>query len=220
MTEQRRWVMFLIKPDDLLDLLRRITDENATLFASRFPPDTRVHGAFHDAARGYLGVMLESQFFDEVAVTREDGQWSGPFNELIFTLEEVDDASEVPDDNAWETVDRDDAAGPTDNAGRVGPSFGPPDGEHQHRWQMLRVQPAQILQVLQLLAERPADLKAPAFPPDARVVNAWHNGDQDTFDLILQSQFFDPVRPIQDGDSVTLTLPEQRVTINVIPPGP
>jgi len=220
--ETRQWLMFLVRPADLLHLFQIMADSagdaeeggEPTIVAPRFPPDLRVHDAFYLAERDFFGMVLESQFFEPVVVTRnrEDGPWSGAWNELIFDLNIVDDEDEVPTDGLWAELTPEDAVAARSGDGLPGPTVPPIGPDDEKRWCAFFVKPAQVIGVLQMLAEGHA-FRARVFPPDARLVFGSYDDAREAFGLILQSEDFDAVTAERQGDSVRLALPERFLDI-------
>ena len=216
----RRWLLFLIRPGDLLRLFHLLArDDRPEMYASHFPPDTRIVEAFFDAERGCFALMIASAFFEPVTVTRaDDGRLSASWNQLFFDLNEVEDAADVPAD-LWAEA----SGGSPDEE-----PFAPPDeiilggDASEKRWCAFFVKPAQILWLLNVLASRRPYHAQRAFPPDARLVFGTWDAQREAFGLVLSSEDFDPigVETTEGGDTLSLTVPERALTITATDDGP
>jgi hypothetical protein len=60
---QKHWLMFLLRPVDLLKLLEIISNPTNLFAAGALPPDVRIEDVFYDESENYLGLMLESEIF-------------------------------------------------------------------------------------------------------------------------------------------------------------
>ncbi len=223
----RRWLLFLIRPNDLLRLFQLLArDDRPEMYASPFPPDTRIVEAFFDGERGCFGMMLASGFFEAVTVTRngDDGRLSAAWNQLIFDLNEVEDAADVPAD-LWAEAPSDAAAAGAEPFAPPAPAALGPDASEK-RWCAFFVKPAQVLWLLNVLAARRPYQTQRAFPPDARLVFGTWDAQREAFGLILSSEDFDliGVETADDGDTLRLALPERALTISAtdegVPPPP
>jgi hypothetical protein len=217
--QQKRWLMFEIQPRDLFRLLQLIAEKEPKLHATHFPPDTHTFDAFYDQARDYFVTVLESQFFEAVPVTHQDGRWAGPFNELLFELDEVSSEEEVRREEMWSER----PVTPRDIEPHPGPPWPPeglmtPEQLAEARWEVFWVTPDQLLQVLRLIADQ-ATTNAPTFPPDTRVVAGTWDVPRRAFGLILHSQFFEPMETRVEDGAQTMTLPQRFLTIQR-PPAP
>lgn len=232
--ETRNWLMFLIRPADLLRLFQLLggdggsSDGTPTFRAAHFPPDTRIHGAAYDAERGYFLMVLESAFFEPVAVSRDDeGRWSAAWNQLIFNLNEVENEADIPDEDLWTEApaatvaqdedgddEGDDETGPGAPISVISPN-------ETRQWQAYFITPAQILGLLRHLADgrkigAPAPSNGGPFPPDARLVFGTYDDDRDAFGLILESEDFAPITVTPAGnDALRLAIPERELDIHV-----
>jgi hypothetical protein len=106
----RRWMMMLVKPADLLSLLKERSRPDANYAAPQLPPDVRVADAYFDEARESFVLVLESEWFDPVTVTQgRDGVLRGAWNELVVEVDNVPpptalllDSGPPPPEARWE----------------------------------------------------------------------------------------------------------------------
>jgi hypothetical protein len=171
--------MLLLRPSDLLRLLKLSGDSERTFRAPLLPPDVRVADTFFDEARETFVLVLESEWFDPIAVTQsKTGVWRGAWNELTVEFEGDDD---IPD--AWETI--------------------PPPPEA--RWEAYFLRPDEVLQLL----VRSESMAPPPLPPDSRLRGAHYDAERGAVALFLESGFFAPASQLRDAEGVRLTLPER-----------
>jgi hypothetical protein len=102
--------MLLVKPADLVRLLKERGQPGLPLPAPHLPPDVRVEDAYFDEARESFVLVLQSEWFDPVSVTKAGGEWRGAWNELIVEVADgvlplplTDfDAAPPPTEARWE----------------------------------------------------------------------------------------------------------------------
>ena len=175
----RRWLMLLLRPADLLRLLKLSGQPDAAFQAPPLPPDVRAADAFFDDAREAFVLVLESEWFEPVAVSKgKGGAWRGAWNELVIEFRESEDAPAT-----WDIA--------------------PPPPEA--RWEAYFLRPDEVLRLL-LPA---AGTVPPPLPPDTRVRGAHFDGERGALALFLESGFFAPAAQLQDAEGLRLTLPER-----------
>jgi hypothetical protein len=214
-----RWLLFLIRPGDLLHLFHLLARDDAPeLHAGHFPPDTRVVDAFFDAERNCFALMIESAFFEPVTVTRDDeGSLSAAWNQLIFQLNEVEEGTDVPADLWAETVPNDPLLLRGEETSRL-PGETRLDLAGEKRWCAFFIKPTQILWLLGVLASGRRYQTQRAFPPDASLVFGTWDAERQAFGLIVSSEDFDaitvePAAGGENGAPLRLALPERALTI-------
>ncbi len=172
--------MMLVKPADLLSLLKERSRPDATYAAPQLPPDVRVEDAYFDEARESFVLVLGSEWFDPVAVTQgKDGGYRGAWNELVVEV----DAPALP--------------APPPPLLDAGPP--PPEA----RWEAYFLRPADVLKLFS------AESDAPPLPPDVRLRGAHHDPQRDALVLFLESGFFAAAPQLRDAEGVKITLPER-----------
>jgi hypothetical protein len=99
---QKRWLMFLVAPSDLLRLLHLVSNPLNQFAAGALPPDVRVEDVWFDEEANYLAMMLESQFFEPVEV-----RWNGEmmaaesWPRAVFSLDAAPEEEIDNSDNLW-----------------------------------------------------------------------------------------------------------------------
>ena len=84
--QTKRWLMFLLRPADVLELLHIISNPKTQFAAASLPPDVQIVANFWDETRGFLGLMLESEFFEPVAVHHVGGQLVGDYPRAVLSF--------------------------------------------------------------------------------------------------------------------------------------
>jgi len=82
----KRWLMFLFRPADALELLHIISNPTSKFAAASLPPDVTPVATFWDEERGFMGLMLESEYFEEIPVFERDGQMMGDYPRAILSF--------------------------------------------------------------------------------------------------------------------------------------
>ena len=97
---EKRCLMFLLRPTDLLRLLEMISNPTGQFAAGALPPDVQISDVFYDQDHDFLGMMLESEFFEPVEVQMVDGKMSAAWPRAIFSLDASGD-EEIADEDLW-----------------------------------------------------------------------------------------------------------------------
>lgn len=92
--------MFLLRPTDLLRLLELISHPTNQFAAGALPPDVQITDVFYDESHDFLGMMLESEFFEPVEVRMEGNRMSAAWPRAIFSLDASGD-EEISDEELW-----------------------------------------------------------------------------------------------------------------------
>lgn len=177
----RRWLMLLIKPADLLVLLKERSRPGAPLPSPHLPPDVKVDDAYYDEARESFVLVLASEWFDAVSVTKSRDGWRGAWNELI--VEVADTLTPAP---SLISTDLDAT---------------PPPSEA--RWEAYFLRPVDVLKLFG------SEGDAPPLPPDVCLRGAHYDPDRGALVLFLESGFFAPASQLRDAEGVRITLPER-----------
>lgn len=183
-TFDKRWVLFRVRPGDLLLLLQLMAREDVDLKAETLPPDVLITDAFYDREREQCVIVLESAFFEIVQARYTQNQWSGAWNEMVFALEE-----DLPD-----------PVRPFPITGEV-------------RWEAYLIPPERIVHILQTLSSGER-YHIPALPPDTRVIDAYHDPSKEAFVLWLESGFFERADVTHANGDVQIGMPERYLNLN------
>ncbi|MGC4042399.1 MAG: hypothetical protein QM758_01190 [Armatimonas sp.] len=178
----RRWLMMLIKPADLLVLLKERSRPGESLPSPHLPPDVKIEDAYYDEARESFVLVLASDWFEPVSVSKSRDGWRGSWNELI--VEVADSITPAP--SSLQSTDFD--------------AIPPPP---EARWEAYFLRPADVLKLLG------SEGDAPPLPPDVRLRGAHYDPDRGALVLFLESGFFAPAPQLRDAEGVRITLPER-----------
>ena len=206
--ETKNWLMFLIKPTQLLALLRVISHPTNLFAAGTLPPDVAPVDTFYDGQKNFLGVMLESEFFEPVAIEMRDGQMAANWPRAIFTLEPQPGSAQSPDE-----VDREELWGePVENAEFEDDPL-PPfheliEGVAQRgfRVRALNFSAGDLLTILR--SESPTQLPIfPVYEEDVQIINALPNPQIGGWTLFLEHPAFEMAKMEQAADEVLVEIP-------------
>ena len=207
--ETRRWLMFLLKPDQLLALLRVISHPTNLFAAGTLPPDVAPVDTFYDAPKNFLGVMLESEFFEPVAIEVRGDQMAANWPRAIFTLEpdptDAQTSSEIDRDELWSE--------PLEADSEPGDDPLPPFHEliegvanRGFRVRALNFSADDLLTILR--SESPTQLPIfPVYAEDAHIINALPNPQIGGWTLFLEHPDFEPAQLEQAADEVLVNIP-------------
>jgi hypothetical protein len=96
----KRWLMFLISPADLLALLHVVSNPRNKFAAGSLPPDVRIEDTFYDEGQNYLGMMLESDYFEPVEVESNGHMMTASWPRAVFTMQTTDEVH-GPGEELW-----------------------------------------------------------------------------------------------------------------------
>ncbi len=203
--ETKRWLMFLLKPAQLLALLRVISQPTNLFAAGTLPPDVAPVDTFYDAQKNFLGAMLESDFFEPVEVEMRGEQMAAAWPRAIFTLEaELSDGPEINREELWgepmdDTELADDALLP----------FGEQIEEIAARGFKVRAFNFSAGDLLTILrTESPTSLPLfPVYPEDTQIVNVIANSSIGGWTLFLEHPDFESAQLAQGEGEVLVDLP-------------
>lgn len=106
--EEKRYLLFLMRPVDALNLLRKANTPGLELHSMGLPPDVGLVEIFFDEKQNYLGLVLESEEFEPVKISIVDGVRQAPWNRAVFQLEEQDEDEPLLDEEtSWREVSSD-----------------------------------------------------------------------------------------------------------------
>ncbi len=206
--DTKNWLMFLIKPAQLLALLRVISHPTNLFAAGTLPPDVAPVDTFYDAPKNFLGVMLESEFFEPVEVEMHDGQMRANWPRAVFTLE-----PEPGDAQSADEVDREELWGePIENALLEDDAMTPfhqlIEGVAQRgfRVRALNFSAGDLLTILR--SESPTQLPIfPVYDDDVQIINALPNPQIGGWTLFLEHPDFEMAKLEQGEDEVLVEIP-------------
>ena len=207
--DSKKWLMFLLKPDQLLALLRVISHPTNLFAAGTLPPDVAPVDTFYDAPKNFLGVMLESDFFEPVEIEMRDGQMAANWPRAIFTLEPDPNNAQSSDD-----IDREELWGePVEGDGILKDDPLPPFHEllegvanRGFRVRALNFSATDLLTILR--SESPTQLPVfPVYDEGVQIINALPNPQIGGWSLFLESPDFEPAKLEQAEGEVLVNIP-------------
>lgn len=186
---EKRWLMFLIAPSDLLRLLHLVSNPLNQFAAGALPPDVSVEDVWFDEAGNYLAMMLESQFFEPVEV-----RWNGEmmaaasWPRAVFSLDAAPEDEIENSDDLWsqplESLPPHEAA-PNFMEGMRAAS------EREFRLRALTFSAAELLQILRAKSVRELPV-FPSYPPESHVIGAVAQPKIGAWTLFLEHPSFEP----------------------------
>lgn len=208
-SDSKKWLMFLLKPDQLLALLRILSHPTNLFAAGTLPPDVTPVDTFYDNQKNFLGVMLESDFFEPVPIEMRGDQMSANWPRAIFTLEPEKDNSrsptEIDRDELWgESIEgeealRDDPMTPFHELIEGVASRG-------FRVRALNFSAQDLLTILR--SESPTQLPIfPVYDENVRIINALPNPQIGGWTLFLEHPDFEMAKLEQAESEVLVNIP-------------
>lgn len=206
--DSKNWLMFLIKPAQLLALLRVISHPTNLFAAGTLPPDVAPVDTFYDGQKNFLGVMLESEFFEPVEIEMRDGQMVANWPRAIFTLEPEQNDAQSPDE-----VDREELWGEAiENAEFEDDSLTPFHeliegvAERGFRVRALNFSAGDLLTILR--SESPTQLPIfPVYDESVQIINALPNPQIGGWTLFLEHPDFEMAKLTQAEEEVLVEIP-------------
>ena len=101
---EKRWLMFLLRPADLIQLLEIVSNPTNQFASGALPPDVRIEDVFYDEGENYLGMMLESELFEPVEVRMNGHLMQASWPRAVFALDDAPDelsAEELRQQELW-----------------------------------------------------------------------------------------------------------------------
>ena len=208
-SDSKKWLMFLLKPDQLLALLRIISHPTNLFAAGTLPPDVSPVDTFYDVNKNFLGVMLESEFFEPVEIEMQDGQMAANWPRAIFTLEPDPNDAQSSDE-----IDREELWGePIDAEGLMRDEPMTPFHEQLEgianrgfRVRALNFSANDLLTILR--SESPTQLPVfPVYDENVEIVHALPNPQIGGWTLFLESSEWEAAKLEQAEDEVLVNIP-------------
>ncbi len=207
--ESKKWLMFLLKPDQLLALLRVISHPTNLFAAGTLPPDVAPVDTFYDNQKNFLGLMLESDFFEPVQIEMRGDQMSANWPRAIFTLEpdptDAQSSSEIDREELWsepiegENELQDDPMAPFHELIEGVATRG-------FHVRALNFSAGDLLMILR--SESPTQLPIfPVYDENVRIINALPNPQIGGWTLFLEHPDFEPAKLEQAEGEVLVNIP-------------
>lgn len=200
---QKRWLMFLLRPTDLLQLLRIVSNPINQFSSGALPPDVRVEDVFYDEGHNFLGMMLESEFFEPVAVEMRGQMMSAAWPRAIFSLS--DDEEDVPDDDGWSE--------PLEDPSEIEIAPARPfideiqdAATRDFRLRALSFSAANLLQILRTSSARTLP-EFPSYPTETHILGCVAQEQLGSWVLFLEHSSFEPCKLSEENDMVHVEIP-------------
>jgi len=207
----KNWLMFLLQPADLLRLLSLISNPVNKFAAGALPPDVHIADVFYDESQNYLGMMLESEWFEAVPVRMNGDLMAAAWPRAIFALDDAP-ASGVSDDALWSE--------PTENQpdteGKVATNFIEQLQEAAQRDFRIRALTFSAQDLLLILRTKsPRDLPTfPVFKDNTRILGAISQDKIGSWTIFLEHPDFEPCKVGQEDDLVHVEIPGEGSDLN------
>lgn len=200
--QTKKWLMFLLKPAQLLALLRVISHPTNLFTAGTLPPDVTPVDTFYDEQKNFLGTMLESEFFEPVEIEMRGEQMVAAWPRALFTLEAHSDRDR---EELWSE--------PIEDAGALADDPQTPFGaliegiaERGFHVRAFNFSAEDLLLILR--SESPTQLPVfPVYPEDTRIVNVIANAQIGGWTLFLEHPDFKAAKLSQGQNEVIVELP-------------
>jgi hypothetical protein len=196
--------MFLLKPIDLLRLLTLISNPINKFAAGALPPDVKIADVFYDEGQNYLGMMLESEWFEPVPVQMNGQLMQASWPRAIFTLDDVP-ADDISDEDLWSPPLEND---PTLEGEPVPHLISQLEDAATRDFHLraLTFSAADLLLILR--TQSPRDLPTfPVFKDDTRILGAIAQEQIGSWTIFLEHPDFDACKLGQEGDLVHVEIP-------------
>ena len=202
----KRALMFLLRPAQLLELLRAVSQPTNQFAAGSLPPDVVAADAFYDERTGYLGMMLESELFDPIAFEMRDGQMAGAWPRVILDLApQPVEQGEINRDELWGDLVDQPLARDADAPGNLGEQI-EDISARGFRMRAFSFAASEMLQILR--SESPLQLPVfPLYAPDVKIISALANPQITGWTLFLEHPDFEPAKLTQGAGEVLVELP-------------
>ncbi len=211
---QKRWLMFLLHPADLLKLLEIVSNPLNQFAAGALPPDVRIEDVFYDEGENHLGLMLESEFFEPVEVRMNGALMQASWPRAVFALDHASDdlsTEELEEQELWgEPL--------SENSVPDATPFKPFIEELQSaatrdfRLRALTFAAADLLLILRANNSRALPV-FPSYPPETRVIGAVAADKTASWTLFLEHDSFEPCKVGQENDLVHVEIPGENEQI-------
>lgn len=206
--QNKNWLMFLLKPAQLLALLRVISHPTNLFAAGTLPPDVAAVDTFYDGQKNFLGMMLESEFFEPVEIEMRDGQMVANWPRALFTLEPQPDglhaANEVDREELWGEAIQ--GAELEDDASTPFHELVEGVAQRGFRVRALNFSAGDLLTILR--SESPTQLPIfPVYDEDVQIINALPNPQIGGWTLFLEHPDFEMAKLQQSEGEVLVEIP-------------
>ena len=189
--------MFLLRPADLLELLRIVSNPRNRYATGALPPDAKPVDAFFDGDQNYLGLMLESELFEEVDIELRDGRMYAAWPRAVFALER-----NVPPDRENDEMWM--QGQPGEEVAEPAPIFMTEFQAAAERGLHLRAlnfSPDDLMTILR--SDSPSKLPVfPVYPPETHILGSIANDRSGGWTVFLEHPDFDTARVYQEEDVV------------------
>lgn len=211
---QKRWLMFLLHPADLLKLLEIVSNPLNQFAAGALPPDVRVEDVFYDEGENQLGMMLESEFFEPVEVRMNGQMMQASWPRAMFALDHAGDelsSEELEAQELWgEPLSENSMPSPA--------RFKPFTEELQSaatrdfRLRAFTFAAADLLAILRSKNSRDLPI-FPSYPPETRVIGAVAVEKIASWTLFLEHDSFESCQVGQENELVHVEIPGENEQI-------
>ncbi|WP_106381319.1 hypothetical protein [Abditibacterium utsteinense] len=205
---QKRWLMFLLRPADLIQLLEIVSNPTNQFASGALPPDIRVEDVFYDEGENYLGIMLESEFFEAVEVRMNGALMQASWPRAVFALDDAaDDLSddELQQQELWgEPVLNSQV--PTQAPFKSFVEELQDAATRDFRLRALTFAASDLLSILRSNSSRSLPV-FPSYPPETRVIGAVAAERIASWTLFLEHDSFESCKVGQEGDLVHVEIP-------------
>jgi hypothetical protein len=196
--------MFLIKPTDLMRLLSMISNPINKFAAGALPPDVKIADVFYDEGQNYLGMMLESEWFEPVAVQMNGQFMQAAWPRAIFALDDVP-VDDIVDEELWSPPLEQDPSLQNEPLPHLITNL-EDAATRDFRLRALTFSAADLLLILR--TKSPRDLPTfPVFKDDTRVLGAISQEQIGSWTIFLEHPDFDPCKLGQENDLVHVEIP-------------
>lgn len=210
---QKRWLMFLLHPADLLKLLEIVSNPLNQFAAGALPPDVRIEDVFYDEGGNYLAMMLESELFEPIEVRMNGALMQASWPRAIFALDDASDklsAEEFEEQELW--------GEPALQQAPQSAPFKPFIEELQDaatrdfRLRALTFAASDLLLILRSNNARALPI-FPSYPPETRVIGAVAAEKIASWTLFLEHDSFETCKVGQENDLVHVEIPGENEQI-------
>lgn len=211
---QKRWLMFLLHPADLLKLLEIVSNPTNQFAAGALPPDVRIEDVFYDEGENYLGMMLESELFEPIEVRMNGALMQASWPRAVFALDDASDelsAEEFEHQELWGEPEIGDGS-------LKSAPFKPfieglqEAASRDFHLRALTFSAADLLSILRSNSSRALPI-FPSFPPETRVIGAVAAEKLASWTLFLEHDSFETCKVGQENDLVHVEIPGENEQI-------
>ncbi|HEX8464144.1 MAG TPA: hypothetical protein VF627_05940, partial [Abditibacterium sp.] len=201
---EKRWLMFLLRPADLLQLLSIVANPISQFSSGALPPDVRVADVFYDEGQNFLGMMLESDFFEPIQVHMRGQMMSAAWPRAVFSLSD-DEETAPSDDEGWSE--------PLDDPSELETAPARPfideiqdAATRDFRLRALCFSAENLLQILRTSSARTLP-EFPSYPPETHILGCVAQDQLGSWVLFVEHPDFEPCSLSQDDEMVYVEIP-------------